>query len=56
MNCKITPYGFVCGNTRSFDPTTSTQSGTCDKMMCDAHAANVGPNRDYCSIKKEDSK
>jgi hypothetical protein len=22
--------------------------GTCDRHLCDAHAVNVGPDRDYC--------
>ena len=26
---------------------------TCDAPMCDRHATNVGPNKDYCPIHKE---
>lgn len=35
--------GYLCDA-----PDPSHRSGTCDRALCDAHAREVGPNRQFC--------
>lgn len=34
-------------------PSQVTHKKTCDAPMCDRHARNVGPDRDYCPVHLE---
>lgn len=38
-------------------PLAGTKAGqTCDRVLCDGCASNVGPNRDYCQAHARQSK
>lgn len=64
MPCIPVPGGIVCTrgartapcsvpgcgrrHTKLCDFPIATRDGTCDAMLCDAHATRVAPNKDYC--------